>query len=747
MIEGSSGSVTGSVRYAGVQHGEPTPGGFAPGGSIWYRWTAPTTGTWRFDVQNSAVWLCFGVYSGDRVGTLVEHASTDDEWRLYVPVEAGRTYSILINGDDDDSDPVFLNWRPATAPPHDRLAAAQTLTGASGSVSASTLEASREVLEPSVAGSVGGASLWHRWTAPFTGTVAFDAAGSTFDAVLGVYTGTSFANLAPVAQNDDFAGELVPSVRFEAVSGTTYLIRLDGSSWSPDSVPRGTATLNWILAPPPANDRFASATAIGGASGSLTGTTVGARTEPGEPPHSDRAAGASVWYSWTAPADGNYRLDASASDFPVVLSVYRGGSVEGLQVVRRGDDLGDRVEAVTFAASAGTTYRIAVDGHIRATGAVSLAWAPLPPPNDAFASAEQIGGRNGNALAVTRGATSEAGEPNHAEAPARASVWFRWRAPATEAVTFDTFGSDFDTVLAVYTGSELSALTKVGSSEDALRLEVTEGTVYRVAVDGNGGATGNVVLNWFPTPTPPNDHFANAEGLGGRAGWVHPTTFGATRQAGEPDHASAGGSHSIWYRFKAPASGTLTVWTEDTWFDTVLAAYTGSTVTGLTEVARDDDSGGTWNGYGASKLTLTVTRGTVYRLAVDGKAGSAGAFLLRWRLPPQNDAFADAQAISGEAGAVAGTTLAATPDPGGPTGTDAAVWYRWTAPTSARSSSTPQWPETASGPRSRSTRVRASRRSSPAARTWIRGGSVQRPGPRTRSQSFRSGPGPPVSSR
>jgi hypothetical protein len=685
LIAGATGSVTAGMYGASVQHGEPTPE-FSYGGSIWFRWTAPSAGTWRFDLQGTQVATAFGVYSGSRVGGLVDHGSTDDEWRLYIPAEAGRTYSILLNGDPDDSDPVVLNWRPATAPPHDRFAAAQILGGAGGSVSASTLESSREVGEPRVAESAGGASLWYRWTAPFTGTAVFDGAGSTFDAVVGVSTGTSLSNLVPVAHNDDFAGELVPSVRFEAVAGTTYLIALDGSSWSPDVVPRGQAALNWLLAQPPANDRFASAQALTGASGSAAGTTTGARREAGEPEHSDQAAGASVWYEWTAPHGGSFLLDASGSDFPAVLGVYRGATVDALDVVRRSDDLGGRRETLTFAATAGETYRIAVDGHARATGTVSLAWAPVAPANDAFGASEPIAGREGNVTGVTRGATSEAGEPRHGGVGGGASVWFRWRAPATEAVTFDTHGSDFDTVLGVYTGDAVDGLTTAGSSDDAgattssVRLEVTEGTVYRVAVDGKGAATGNVVLNWFATPTPLNDDLADAEALGARAGWIRATTFGATREPGEPDHAGAGGRHSAWYRFKAPASGNLTLWTEDVWFDTVLGAYAGTDVAQLTEIGRDDDSGGVWNGYGASKLTLAVSRGSVYWIAVDGKAAAAGAFLLRWRLPPPNDDFANARLLSGESGSVTGTTLAATADAGAPSGDAAVVWYRWTAP-------------------------------------------------------------------
>jgi len=67
-------------------------------------------------------------------------------------------------------------------------------------------------------------------------------------------------------------------------------------------------------------------------------------------------------------------------------------------------------------------------------------------------------------------------------------VWYQWQAPSTGSVTIDTHGSDFDTVLAVYTGSTVT-------------ISVTQGTTYRIAVNGfnnagSGGDTGNIKLNW-----------------------------------------------------------------------------------------------------------------------------------------------------------------------------------------------------------------------------------------------------------
>jgi len=132
--------------------------------------------------------------------------------------------------------------------------------------------------------------------------------------------------------------------------------------------------------------------------------------------------------------------------------------------------------------------------------------------NDMFADAITISGTSGQTTGNNVGATKESGEPSHADNSGGASVWWYWTAPATGQMTIDTFGSSFDTLLAVYTGSSVGSLTPIDSNDDfgSLQSQVTftavSGTTYRIAVDGYGGVTGNIILNWSLIPsdtTPP----------------------------------------------------------------------------------------------------------------------------------------------------------------------------------------------------------------------------------------------------
>ncbi len=136
-----------------------------------------------------------------------------------------------------------------------------------------------------------------------------------------------------------------------------------------------------------------------------------------------------------------------------------------------------------------------------------------------------------------------------------------------------------------------------------------------------------------PTPTPPvNNNFANAQVLSGCSGSVTGTNVGATKETGEPAHlpVSSGSAHSVWYQWQAPSNGSVTITTENSDYDTILAVYTGSALGGLSLVANDDDSGpGT-----TSAITFAGIAGVTYRIAVDGydneSGGDVGNIRLNW---------------------------------------------------------------------------------------------------------------------
>jgi hypothetical protein len=122
---------------------------------------------------------------------------------------------------------------------------------------------------------------------------------------------------------------------------------------------------------------------------------------------------------------------------------------------------------------------------------------------DDFAKAGITRAESGTLLGLNLLATLESGEPRHANKPGGHSLWMTWHAPASGIATFNTLGSLFDTVLAVYSGNELTALTPIAANDDdgglftsRVRFNALAGEKYHIAVDGFGLAVGEALLNW-----------------------------------------------------------------------------------------------------------------------------------------------------------------------------------------------------------------------------------------------------------
>lgn len=133
--------------------------------------------------------------------------------------------------------------------------------------------------------------------------------------------------------------------------------------------------------------------------------------------------------------------------------------------------------------------------------------AAARPSNDAFANRILLGGASGTAIGYNVLATKEAGEPNHAGNSGGASVWWKWVAPSAGQASFDTHGSVADTLLAVYTGGAVSALTLIAGNDNdgtanfasSVLFQAQAGVEYHIAVDGANGAANDLALNWSLT--------------------------------------------------------------------------------------------------------------------------------------------------------------------------------------------------------------------------------------------------------
>jgi hypothetical protein len=382
--------------------------------------------------------------------------------------------------------------------------------------------------------------------------------------------------------------------------------------------------------PPAPNDDFANAIPVASLPFTDGRSTTNATTEPGEPSPCGGIAD-TVWYSFTPSADASITANTVGSDYDTVMAAYTGTSLSNLTAIACDDQSGGGNQArISVAASAGTTIFFQVGGFVGATGNLTFN-LKQGPPNDDLANATPVA-----SLAFTDGlstvdATTEPGEPAPCGLIAK-SVWYSFTPGASITLTADTFGSSYDTILAAYTGTSLSNLTAIactdqsaGTIQSKLSIVVPAGTTIFFQVGSLFGASGNLTFNLAVaagTP-PPNDRFANAAPVASLPFTVGLSTADATSEVGEPS-ACGGIAHTVWYSFTPSANVSITANTFGSNFDTLLAAYTGTSLSNLTAIACNDQSAG----GNQSQISFAAAAGATVFFQVGGFFGDTGNLTL-----------------------------------------------------------------------------------------------------------------------
>jgi hypothetical protein len=639
-VTGREVSLRGSNMNATKELLEPAVAGNAGGKSVWYTYVAPSDGLLTVDTCSSSFDTLLGVFTGSAVSALTAVAQNDNQCgvqsRVTTQVAAGVTYRIAVDGKQScvliicTTAEGNIALKVTLQPTNDAFASAQVIRSLVGSIAGSTDGAGVEPGEPFTADSVPRRSVWYSYTPTLSSRLTFFTCEDTsFDTVLGVYTGTAPNALTQIATNDDACG-LGSTVNFIASPGTTYLIKVDGFNWGAAGK-SGDFRLRWDARP--LNDDFADAVTIVGATGSRTDHNVGATLEPGEPDLSPiNPGGQSIWYRYQASAHGTLTLDTCGSSaFGTRLGVYEGVAVGALTLVSvDGVPCGSR-RSVTAQVRPGVTYAIQVDTDDVQNG-ITLNWSLRNhPPNDNFTSAQVISGSSGTVTGTNVNATLESGEPTTVVGDAvGASVWYSYAAPADGVLTVDNCESSFNSLIAVYTGAAVNALTSraEGSNNGCAAgrakavVSVAAGTVYKIAVTGFQGATGNVTLNWVLRPR--NDDFVNAHTIGGLSGTATGSNVNATSEPGEP--AYPGYANSVWYRYVPPVNGLLSIDTCGSAIANGVGVYTGSAVNALSSRLLAPS--------GCPSSSVAVVAGTTYSIGVAGSGGATGALTLHWSLAP-----------------------------------------------------------------------------------------------------------------
>jgi hypothetical protein len=193
------------------------------------------------------------------------------------------------------------------------------------------------------------------------------------------------------------------------------------------------------------------------------------------------------------------------------------------------------------------------------------------------------------------------------------------------------------------------------------------GTAHDLAgntIDGNfnrlsEGSPGDDFVWSFRFP-PQNDDFTNAMVLSGTEGTLKDDTSGASE---EPDEPIANQYPirflSLWYEWSSTGDGWMTFDTSTSSLNTIVAAYTGSTLASLKEVAVNDDYGTKL----AGRISFPVTASTKYFITVANSIDqnpSFGNFTLTWYPTPPpgfTTGFSTANGVPGTRVSLVGTNF------------------------------------------------------------------------------------------
>jgi hypothetical protein len=210
-------------------------------------------------------------------------------------------------------------------------------------------------------------TVWYTFTPSSTTVISVDLNGSSGGLILTAYQSNGGGIGGLGYMSCVFGGSLT----FTANTGTTYYFQV--GSYYYGSV---HAQLNVREIPPPSNDNFADAKAIGGLPFTENVDLTAATTEPGEPVNQIGLPVASVWYVFTASESGSVTANANLCCTGTLLAAYTGDSLASLTEVSTSSGM------LTFRATAGTTYRIQAGRGAAFGGTIQMSFRldVTPPP-------------------------------------------------------------------------------------------------------------------------------------------------------------------------------------------------------------------------------------------------------------------------------------------------------------------------------------------------------------------------------
>ena len=311
-------------------------------------------------------------------------------------------------------------------------------------------------------------TAWYRFTAPSFGLVTADTFGSSYDTILSTQTGACGAFTAVAGGcNDDAPNSSQSQVMFTASGGTTYFFMVSAYS-------NNGGTLVFHLTFQPLSSPTPTLTASRTPTQTLTATQT--RTPTVTPTNSQTpTVTLTRTITPTATITSTATITPTSSNTPTIT----------------------QTPTVT------RTPTITPTRTITPTATLTSTATPLAVPNDLCTTATVVGSvpyTNSQVTLLATGDTSDPA-PSCGNPAAGKSVWYRYTAAAPGTLTADTFGSSYDTILAAYTGS-CASLSETACNDDApltsqsrVSFAVAAGTTYSFLVSAYNNNGGNLIFH------------------------------------------------------------------------------------------------------------------------------------------------------------------------------------------------------------------------------------------------------------
>ncbi|MDM8568830.1 hypothetical protein QUF50_04850 [Thiotrichales bacterium HSG1] len=240
----------------------------------------------------------------------------------------------------------------------------------------------------------------------------------------------------------------------------------------------------------------------------------------------------------------------------------------------------------------------------------------------------------------TSDSTTEPSESYPTCSFSEASVWYQYNPTIDEKIVFDTYGSDYDTVLGIWTG-EQHPLTRItcndnGTEEDIqsqLSTELNAGTKYFIGINGFNKETGKLTFNAksLGVSESNNDDLTNAIEIKTLPYTSTQSVDTATIDSNETLSICATSSYnSVWYQYESTTKQSLILDTLNSNYNTVLSLWSGSKHP-LRELACNDNVD---DHHAYSKIKVTLEADKTYYINVSSRTELTATDVLVFNLNP-----------------------------------------------------------------------------------------------------------------